>query len=120
MKKNKSTNPTLLELIKELRKKAYEESTPIWRDLAKRLAKSASRRPIVNISRISRHTKENDIVAVPGKILGSGAIVHPITTAAFNFSARAREKITAVGGRCISLRELAEEVPKGSNVKIME
>lgn len=106
MKKSKSTNPVLLKLIEDLNTKAREERRPIWRDLAKRMSKSAKGRARINISRICRHTKDNDTVVVPGKVLASGSINHPIIIAAFDFSAQAREKIISAGGKCISLQEL--------------
>ncbi len=120
MKMSRTTNPVLQSTILELAKKTHEVGSPIWRDLAERLARSRSRRAEVNISRIARYTKEGDIVAVPGKVLGAGRIAHPVTVAAFAFSEKARQKIAAAGGRCISLTELMQEVPKGTNVKIME
>ncbi|MFH1775004.1 MAG: 50S ribosomal protein L18e [Methanobacteriota archaeon] len=120
MKKSKSTNPVLLGLIEELKKKAHAEDAPIWRSLAKSLTGSSSRKAQVNISRIARYTEKGDVVAVPGKVLGAGTIAYPVTVAAFNFSKQAREKILSAGGRCISLRDLTSEFPKGSNVKIIK
>lgn len=120
MKKTRSSNPNLVKLIEELKKKAYAENAPIWRDLAKRLSRSSKRRAEINISRLSRYTKENDIVVVSGKILSSGTINHAITAAAFGFSKQAKEKISAAGGECISIIELMNRAPKGTNVIIME
>jgi large subunit ribosomal protein L18e len=44
---------------------------------------------------------------------------HPVTIAAFAFSARAREKIAAARGKCLSFFDLIKKNPKGSNVKII-
>ncbi len=120
MKKTKSTNPVLTGIIEELARKTRKEDAPIWRDLAIRLSRPSRIRTKVNLSRISRHTKENDIVAVPGKVLGTGAIDHPLTIAAFDFSKTAREKIISPGGKCVTFTDLMKTVPKGTNVKIME
>ncbi len=119
MKKSKSTNPVLLGLLEELKKKAHAEGAPLWRSLAENLVGSSSGKAQVNISRIARYTKKGDVVAVPGKVLGAGMVAHPVTVAAFNFSKQASEKITAAGGRCISLRDLMSKFPKGSKVKII-
>jgi len=119
MKKSKSTNPKMLELIKESTMKAYDEDAPIWRDVAKRLLRRKSRAEI-NISRIARYTKKNDIVLVPGKLLGSGSISHPVTVGAIGFSNVAKEKLTSAGGKYMSIKELMSKVPKGTDVKIME
>lgn len=120
MKKSKSTNPALLELIEELKKKAHVEDAPLWRSLAESLAGSSSRRAQVNISRIARYTKKGEVIAVPGKVLGAGRIAHPVTVAAFNFSKQATEKITAAKGKCVSIRDLINKFPKGTNIKIIE
>lgn len=120
MRKSNSTNPVLLGLIEELKKKARAEDAPIWHSLARSLTDSSSRKAQVNISRIARYAGKSGAVAVPGKVLGAGTIAHPVTVAAFNFSKQAREKILSAGGRCISLRDLMSEFPKGSNIKIIK
>jgi len=118
-KKTKITNPELLSLIRFLRKKSRENEAAIWRRVAEMLSKSKRRRVAVNISRISRYTKENDEVIVPGKVLGAGTLNHPVKVAAFTFSDQARSKIIKAKGQCLTIPELAEMNPKGSNVKII-
>jgi large subunit ribosomal protein L18e len=59
-------------------------------------------------------------VVVPGKVLGAGNLDHPVSVAAFSFSAEAKSKISKAKGKCLSISELIEDNPKGSNVKIME
>ncbi|MBS7659272.1 MAG: 50S ribosomal protein L18e [Candidatus Bathyarchaeia archaeon] len=119
MKDIKATNPQLIELIKFLRKKSRENKAKIWRAIAEDLAKPRRRRIVVNISRLNRYTNENDVVVVPGKVLGAGEIDHPIMVAAFSFSKKAREKIERASGKCLTIMELVENNPKGSNVKII-
>jgi len=119
MRQVKSQNPELLKLIRSLRKKARENDAPIWRDVANRLSASKRRRLAVNLSRLSRHTKEKETVVVPGKVLGAGRLEHPLTVAAFGFSDEARSKIVQVRGKCLPISELLENNPRGSNVKIM-
>ncbi|EHP87780.1 50S ribosomal protein L18e [Methanotorris formicicus Mc-S-70] len=117
--KIKATNPKLVELIKVLKEESYKNNAKIWKDIARRLAKPARNRAEVNVSKINRYTKEGDVVIVPGKVLGAGAISHKVTVAAFAFSKTAKEIIESVGGRCITIEELIKENPKGSKVKIM-
>ncbi len=119
MKESKSTNPVTQELIKELTMKTHENGAPIWRDIAKRMLRS-SRRAEVNISSIARHTKKDDIVLVPGKVLGSGTIGHSVTVGAFGFSTQAKEKLASAGCKHMDLRKMMSEYPEGTNVKIME
>jgi len=118
-KRIKSTNPELLILIRFLRKKSRENEAAIWRRIAEMLSKPKRRRIAVNVSRINRYTKENDEVVVPGKVLGAGVINHPVKVAAFAFSEKARSKIIKAKGKCLTIPELAEMNPKGSNVKII-
>ncbi|MGB9959580.1 MAG: 50S ribosomal protein L18e [Candidatus Bathyarchaeales archaeon] len=119
MKKAETTNPQLIELINFLKKHSRESKAEIWESIAESLEKPRRKRIAVNISRLNRFTEKNDVVAVPGKVLGAGEINHPITVAAFTFSEKAKEKITKAKGKCLSLSELAKKNPKGSNIKII-
>ncbi len=113
------TNPQLVELIRFLRRKSRENDVRIWRDIAERLARPRRRRLTVNLSQLNRHTEINQTAAVPGKVLSVGELGHPITIAAFEFSEKAREKITASKGKCVSFFDLIEKNPRGSDVKIL-
>ncbi len=119
MRKTRSTNPELVRLIGYLKKKGREKEAAIWRDIAERLAKLKRKNIVVNLSRLNRYTKKSEMVAVPGKVLAAGEIHHPIVVAAFAFSEKAVEKIGTANGKCLSLYELVEENPAGSNVKIL-
>jgi large subunit ribosomal protein L18e len=119
VRKVEATNPELLKLVDSLRKQSRSSKAEVWRDVAERLVKSRRRRVTVNLSRLNRYTSRNETVAVPGKVLASGEITHPITVAAFSFSGKAREKIRAARGRCVSFSDLVKKNPRGSNVKII-
>jgi large subunit ribosomal protein L18e len=119
VKKPKTTNPELIGTIRFLRKQSKENKVEIWRDIAERLSTPSRRRIAVNLSRLNRYTQRNEKVVVPGKVLGSGEITHPITVAAFAFSARAKEKIVGVKGKCLPFSDLVKKDPKGSNVKMI-
>ena len=115
MRKTKITNPELKKEIRELRKK----KAAIWRRIAKDLERPTRIRRIVNLSRINRHTKTGDVIAVPGKVLSAGNLDKKITVAAWQFSARAKEKIKAAGGEILTLTQLATKNPKGSKIKLI-
>ena len=119
MPKAQPINPELLTAVRSLRKKARESNAPIWRDVADSLQVSKRRRTAVNLSRLNRHTKAKETVVVPGKVLGSGTLEHPLSVAAFSFSTRARVKINKAKGKCLSIPDLLEANPQGSNVKII-
>ncbi len=114
------TNPQINQLIKILKEKAYQEETPLWKDLARRLEKPTRNQAEVNISRINRHTSDDEIVLVPGKVLGSGALDHKVQVAALDFSKQAEEKIISAGGRCLDITLLVDENPKGTGIRIIK
>lgn len=118
-KKIRKTNPLLINLIQELKRKSHENNAPIWNDIAERLERSSKNWTEVNIGKIERYIKEKEIALIPGKVLSSGELTKKITVAAWSFSQKAREKIEKAGGRCVSITELVKENPKGENVRII-
>ena len=119
MKKSKTTNPELIQLISLLKKESREKQAGIWLDVAEYLSKTRSQRVTVNLSRINRNTKRADTIVVPGKILGSGSIHHTVTVASFGASEKAKTKLAAAKAKYVSIPELLEKNPKGSNIKII-
>ncbi|MHA2251352.1 MAG: 50S ribosomal protein L18e [Candidatus Kariarchaeaceae archaeon] len=113
------SDPNVASLVRELKKASNAHSAPIWRSLSKKMHKPRRQRPEVNISKINRFSKANDLILVPGKVLGSGEISHPVTVAAIAMSETAKTKITAAKGRIVSIHDLVEENPKGSGVIII-
>lgn len=119
-KRRGPTNPIVASLIYELRRASKTHEAPIWRAISKKLTKPRRLRSEVNLSKISRCSKESDkAVIIPGKVLGSGEIDRPITVAAISVSEGARLKIEAAKGRVISISELVAENPKGTGVRIL-
>jgi len=117
--KYKKTNPNLVGLIQHLKDASRINEAPVWRDIALRLEGPARHWAEVNISKLSRFAGDNEIVVVPGKLLGSGQISKKVTVAAYRFSGQAREKIEKAGGMNMSIEELVAKNPKGSKVRIM-
>ena len=114
-----TTTPELIEVIRLLKKQSNATGAAIWDSLAKHLASPKRRRIALNLSRINRHTQKGATVAVPGRVLGSGALDHAVTVAAMTFSTAARKKIEQAGGQCIPLRQLMQTNPTGSGVRII-
>lgn len=100
-------------LVSELKRKGSKAA--IWDDIAVRLARNVE----VNVGKLARVTKKNDVVAVPGKVLGTGELSHALIVGAENFSVSARAKIESAGGKAILLNELAEKHADGKGVKII-
>jgi large subunit ribosomal protein L18e len=119
MRETKTTNPQLTNLIQLLKKESREKQAAIWLDVAEHLSKSRSQRVAVNLSKINRHTKGADVVVIPGKLLGSGNINHPVTVASFDISDKARKKLEVVKAKYLTIPELLVKNPKGSKVKII-
>lgn len=113
------TNPVLLELIEDLKKKSVDHEASIWRKLALDLERPTRKRRIVNLSKISLHSKENETIVVPGKVLGSGTLNHKITISAYQFSGSAREKLEKAGAKIIPMEELIKESPKGKGIRVL-
>ncbi len=119
MRETKSTNPEIIQLIRYLKKQSAEKQAGIWLAVAENLAKPSRQRVSVNLSQINRCTEKSDTIVVPGKVLGSGVIDHAVTVAAFALSETAKAKLTAVKAKYLSISELVEKNPTGSNVKII-
>ena len=114
----KKTNAELISLIQMLKLESTKSNKPIWRELAKRLEKPNRHWAEVNISHINRNAKKNDIIVIPGKLLGAGYINMPVTIAAVQSSQNAKDKITSAGGKVITIPELIKKYPKGSGIRI--
>ena len=120
VKKVIKTNPNLIELINKLYEQSRSEDVAIWKDVAQRLERSNRRTAEVNLSDIARHVEADETILVPGKVLSNGNLVEKVNVVALKFSAKAQEKIESAGGECISIDEIIESNPKGSNIRIIE
>ena len=118
-KRTGPTNPLLRDLIGELKKRSYEQSVYLWKRIALDLERPTRQRRVVNLSRINRHTKENEIIIVPGKVLGTGILNHKITISAYQFSEQAKNKLEKTGARMVTLLELSKEKPNGKRIRII-
>src|SRR3989344_7849809 len=119
MKRTGPTNQILLQLILEQKKKGSGQDAGIWKRIANDLEKPTRQRRVVNLSNLNRFTKENEIIVVPGKILGAGSLEHKLTISAFQFSNGAKEKIEKAGAKIIPLLKLSEENPSGKGIRVI-
>jgi len=101
-------------LIREL----WKTKRRIWKKVSKKLSSPRRERIEANLYRINKKTKENDVIVVPGKILGIGEIDHKLTIACLNCSKTARKKIETSGSKVLSIEELFEQNPEGKDVKV--
>ena len=101
-------------LIREL----WKTKRRIWKKVSKKLSGPRRERIEANLYRINKKTKENDVIVVPGKVLGVGEIDHKLTIACLNCSKTARKKIESSGSKLLSIEELLEQNPEGKEVKV--
>lgn len=119
MRRTGPTNIVLRKLIRDLRKYARKYKAPIWGYIADILSRPSRKRVVVNLGRVNRYVNDGDVIIVPGKVLGAGLLKKRITIAAYSYSLSALEKIRASGSRLITIRDLVNENPRGSNVKVI-
>jgi len=106
-------------LKRKLARKLWQTKRPIWRDVSERLMAPVKNRVEINLYRLSKVTKKNDTVIIPGKVLANGTLNAPITIACWSISASAARKFESAGGKVITIEELLEKNPTGSGVKII-
>ena len=104
-------------MIKDLKQASKKNEAPIWSRLAKLAIKPSSRK-IVNLTRINKTTKDNDVLFVPGKVLGTGNISHKIILSSFSISTTAAKKIIQTGGTIMTYSDMIKKYPTGKGVMI--
>ena len=113
-----SSNPVLRSASIMLERAGKKQKARIWTEASGMLTNRAGTRVEVNLGRISRIAEDGEAVFVPGKVLGSGVLLRKVTVGAFAFSAGARSKIEASGGKALSVEEFLKKYPSGSGVKL--
>ena len=111
-------NQVVLHMVKDLKQASKKNEAPIWSRLADLALKPSSSRRVVNLTRISKTTKDNDILFVPGKVLGTGNLSHKITLSSFSMSVTAAKKIIQTGGSIITYSDMIKKYPTGKGVTI--
>ena len=95
------TDPNVAALAGALKRKKEK----FYLVLARHLEKPKRSKKPVNVTKIGKFAQENEAVAVPGKVLGSGEIKKPVNVYALSFSKEAQKKIAAAGGACRPLAD---------------
>lgn len=113
------TNQLVISMVKDLRQASSKNKAPIWSKLAQMAQKPNVARRVVNVGKLNNVTGDNDVIVVPGKVLGTGNISHKITLCSFSISTSAAKKIIDAGGKIINYSELISKFPTGKGVKII-
>lgn len=111
-------NQQLMQLLQLLKQTAIDNKAHVWKRVASDLEKPTRRRRIVNVYKIEKYAKDNEIVVVPGKVLGTGDLNKKVTVAAYTFSEEAYKKISEKGS-AISIKELVEKNPDGKKIRLL-
>lgn len=117
--RTKTTNEIRRRLLIALKRQSRNPGGRIWRSLYERLQAPQRNRVVVNIAELQRHYEKGRVMVVPGKVLANGVVEAKLQVAAVAFSAEARAKIEAHGGKCLTIEELMEAHPTGKSVKMI-
>jgi len=110
-------NQVVLHLVKELKQASKKNDAPIWAKLANLALKPSKR--VVNLTKIDKITKKDDVVFVPGKVLGTGNVSHKITLCSFSISTTAAKKIIQSGGSILKTSDMIQKYPTGKDVMLI-
>jgi large subunit ribosomal protein L18e len=105
--------------ILSLRNASQRNKAPIWRALQDELAGPRANRREINVRRLAEITKADEVVVVPGKVLGNGNLGHKLTVCAFSISETAAKKIIDSGGKVIAFDDLINNHPDGRGVRLI-
>ncbi len=109
----------LQELIGKLKAKGYSEKVNLFVTLAKELEKPTRRTRVVNLIKLEKFSKDDEIVIVPGKVLANGEITRKVRVAAKSFSQSAVEKIKSQNGEVMTFNDLLNMNIKGQKIRII-
>lgn len=110
------TNKHKEALILKLKQHSQSEKSNFWQRIASELEKPTRETREVNLDKLNKCTKENEIVLVPGKILGTGKLEHNVTVASFSQSESAKEKLK---NNLTTIEDLLKKDPKGKKIRII-
>lgn len=102
-----------------LRAAFKKNKAPIWQALEEELAGPRANRREINVRRLSQITKADEVVVVPGKVLGTGNLAHKLTLCAFSVSESAAKKVMESGGKIVTFEDLVKKHPDGKGVRII-
>ena len=113
------TNQVVIHMAKELKVASKKNKAPIWSKLSEMALKPTRARKVLNLGQLDKFVNDNDVVVVPGKVLGTGNISHKITLCSFSISTSGAKKIVQSGGKIIDVTQLIKNNPTGKGVKII-
>lgn len=123
MKAVKSQNPYNKLLIKLYKFLSRRTESKFCDTVLKRLHMSKVNQPPIGLHRLSKFMskKEGKTAVIVGKVTDDVRMLEcpKMSVCALGFTETARKRITAAGGECITLDQLALRAPKGSNTVLL-
>lgn len=113
------TNQVVIHMVKTLRGASKKNNAPIWERVAELALKPTRARRTINLGQLNKFVTDNDVVLVPGKVLGTGNISHKITLCSFSISTTGAKKVAQSGGKILDISEIIKNHPTGKGVKII-
>lgn len=110
-RKTRKTNKEIIALVNFLKK----QKNPLWGLIAAQITKPRRKAVAVNLEKINKLSKGNEIVIVPGKILGKGKLQHDTVLIALKFSDAAMEKLAK--SKKTNLMTIQEFIKKRQDLK---
>ncbi|MDP2717568.1 MAG: 50S ribosomal protein L18e [Candidatus Micrarchaeota archaeon] len=108
---------TKLKLLNQLRKAGAKRK--LWKRVREILSNPRRLEAQVNLYRLSKLTKSGETVVVPGKLLGTGALAHPLTLVYVDASKSALLGVAAAKGKAVLLSDFLAQNADEKNVKIV-
>ena len=113
------TNQIVIQMVKTLRGASKKNNAPIWERLADLALKPTRAKRTINLGQLDKFVSDNDVVVVPGKVLGTGSLSHKITLCSFSISTTGAKKITESGGKVLDISQIIKNHPTGKGEKII-
>ena len=104
--------------VRNLRRDLWKTKINIWKTVSTKLSGPRRNKVKANLYRINKKTSKDEVIVIPGKVLGMGELDHTLTIACLEYSKSAKKKIESSGSKLITIEELLEQNPKGSGVKV--
>lgn len=105
--------PEDIRTIEAIKTLSAAKKSKLFGVIARMLKAPKRGRSSVNLEKISRFSAPKSIVVVPGKVLGTGKLNHPVDIVALTFSDQAMKKIEDASGSARDFKWLVEKGAKG-------
>lgn len=112
-KLRRKTNPEIVETILAAKKNKS------WLPVANKVSTPRRKQFSINLDQIDKQTKDNDVIVIPGKVLGTGEINKKIKIVALSYSESAKKKLEKSGVKFHFINEEIKNNPNAKNIKVI-